>query len=101
MAKRVCLEAGCPVLTDHTRCAQHERAKDRARGSRQARGYDAKHDTLRAHYQHRMDAGQTYQCWRCGDPIDPTNWCLGHDDHDRYLYRGPECPPCNYATNGR
>ncbi|MFE6645674.1 hypothetical protein ACFVJS_03865 [Nocardioides sp. NPDC057772] len=47
--------------------------------------------------------GERFTCWRpgCGKPIDPTNWHLGHDDHDRSRYRGPECPPCNQATAGR
>jgi hypothetical protein len=48
-----------------------------------------------------MKAGETFTCWRCGAPIDPNNWHLGHDDYDRRLYRGPECPPCNLATAGR
>jgi hypothetical protein len=50
-----------------------------------------------------MDAGERFTCWRpdCETVIDPADWCLGHDDHDRSRYRGPECPACNYATAGR
>lgn len=98
---RVCIEDGCPTLTRTTRCPAHTRAKDKARGTRQQRGYDAAHDKLRAEYQRRMDAGERFTCWRCPRPIDPSDWHLGHDDHDRSKYRGPECPPCNLATSGR
>jgi hypothetical protein len=98
---KVCLEPGCPTLSTRTRCPEHDRAKDRARGTRQQRGYDNAHDTLRATYQRRMDRGETFHCWRCGDPIDPRRWHLGHDDHDRTRYRGPECVPCSTATSGR
>lgn len=102
---RVCVEVGCPEViptgTRDGRCDDHRRARDRARGTRQERGYDARHDALRADYQRRMNRGETFQCWRCGDDIDPEHWHLGHDDHDRSTYRGPECPPCNLATSGR
>lgn len=103
---RVCVEPGCPALTRASRCRDHERAKDKARGTRQQRGYDAKHDALRAHYQGRMDAGETFTCWRCtelGKPhnVDPMSWDLGHDDADRSMYLGPECQAGNRATAGR
>jgi len=98
---KVCAEAGCPALTETTRCHVHTRAKDKARGTRQQRGYDAAHDHLRRDYQSRMNRGETFNCWRCGDPIDPEHWHLGHDDHDRTTYRGPECVPCNLAVSGR
>lgn len=93
----------CPQLGawPRGRCPAHERDRDRARGTRQERGYDANHFRLRGHYQARMDAGETFDCWRCGDQIDPTRWHLGHDDRDRTVYRGPECPPCNLAVSGR
>jgi hypothetical protein len=71
------------------------------RGTRQEQGYDAAHDRLRASYQRRMNQGETFHCWRCGKPLDPSLWHLGHDDHDRSQYRGPECVPCNTATKGR
>ena len=101
----MCAEAGCPELVEQGardgRCEQHRRTRDKARGTRQERGYDAAHERLRAEYQRRMNRGQAYVCWRCGDPIDPEHWHLGHDDLDRDVYRGPECPPCNLATSGR
>lgn len=98
---RVCAEPGCPVLTTASRCQRHARRRDRARGTRQDRGYDAVHDRLRARYQADMDAGAGYRCWRCGAAIDPDAWTLGHCDDDRSRYHGPECPSCQYATSGR
>ena len=99
MAKRVCLEPGCPTLTQQSRCPAHRRDRERARGTRQARGYGSEHDQLRAEYQRRMDAGERFVCWRKGEPIDTTNWTLGHCDDDRSMYHGPECPSCDYAVN--
>lgn len=101
MTVGVCLEPGCHALTRKTRCHDHERARDKARGSSTARGYGQSHRKLRDAYQRRMDAGEHFDCWRCGQPINPTFWQLGHDDDDRSVYRGPECPPCNLATSGR
>jgi hypothetical protein len=73
-----------------------------------ARGYGSKHQRLRAQYQRRMDQGERFNCARCDQPIQPgTPWDLGHDDHDRSIYRGPEhrgrgCPQGgNRATSGR
>lgn len=51
-----------------------------------------------------MDAGERFACWRCGKALGTrrgTDWVLGHDDHDRAVHRGPECPGCNYATATR
>lgn len=100
MTLRVCID--CPALIPvGSRCTACSRKRDRARGTRQERGYDAAHDALRARYQRRMDAGERFTCWRCGKQIDPTRWHLGHNDHDRSRYRGPECVGCNTATAGR
>lgn len=88
------------------RCAPCSRRLDRQRGTRQQRGYDAAHDRLRADYQRRMNAGEVFACWRCqeaGRPhlVDPTDWHLGHDDDDRTIYRGPECPAGNLGRGRR
>ena len=105
MSLRVCAQPGCPELvnkgTRDGRCPPHRREADRARGTRQQRGYDATYDRAHRDYQHRMNAGEQFNCWRCGLRIDPTAWTLGHDDHDRDILRGPECPTCQYATAGR
>ena len=59
-------------------------------GTTNQRGYGSKHQQLRAKLRPQVDAGLT-NCWRCGRPIQPgQRWDLGHDDHDRTMYRGPE-----------
>jgi hypothetical protein len=101
VAKRVCIQSGCGTLIDagRSRCDNHARDRDKARGTRQQRGYDATHDSLRASWQRRLDGGLRVHCWRCARLIDPSSWHLGHCDDDRSRYHGPECPSCNLATN--
>jgi hypothetical protein len=66
-----------------------------------ARGYGAVHQKLRAQAKALVDSGGAV-CWRCGIAINPGEpFDLGHDDHDRGTYRGPEHRRCNRATNGR
>jgi hypothetical protein len=107
MAMRVCSEPGCPTLipavTRGGRCPSCERTHDKARGTRQERGYDAAYDRLRRNYQIRMEAGEVFTCWRCEELaqphlIDPDNWHLGHDNGDRSVIRGPQCPESNLNT---
>lgn len=103
MTMRPCIEDGCPTLTDRTRCGPCTKSRDLARGTRQARGYDADYDAQRRAYQARMDAGQVYVCWRCvelGKPphdVNPHDWHLGHSK-DRLTIRGPQCPASNLNT---
>jgi hypothetical protein len=101
MTMRVCLEPGCPTLTRNTRCDSHTRAKDKARGTRQQRGYGKLHAAERKRWAPLVATGNV-KCWRCGDyiPAD-AQWDLGHDDQDRSKYRGPEHVSCNRATSGR
>lgn len=103
MAKRVCAEPGCPTLTTTTRCPTHTRQRDRDRGTRQQRGYDAAHDQQRAAWQARIDSGERVTCWRpdCPTVLTGRAWHLGHDDHDRSITRGPECIPCNLRHAGQ
>lgn len=102
MAKRVCAEPDCPALTDQTRCPAHTRARDRARGTRQQRGYDASHDAIRRMLVRKLSAGQDLTCWRCGQPIrTEAELHVGHDDHDRSITRGAEHAACNLAAAGR
>ena len=96
---RVCLD--CPaIITDGTRCPTCTRRTGQARGTNTQRGYGPAHTTLRAHYQRRMNAGETLACWRCGKTINPNAWHLGHDDTNRDTHRGPECPTCNLSAAG-
>ena len=104
MARRVCAEAGCPVITDSSRCPAHTRARDKARGTRQARGYDAAHEAERARWQRILDVRPVScanpDCLTPSVPIDPRSWHLGHTP-DRTTWRGPEHPVCNLTEAGR
>ena len=103
MAKRVCAESGCPELTDSTRCIEHTRQRDKARGTRQQRGYGAAHEREAKVWRDRVARGALVVCWRCGEPItDPTDCHLGHDDYDRSITRGPEHGRlCNLSAAGK
>jgi hypothetical protein len=66
-----------------------------------ARGYGAQHQALRKEWAPLVATGQV-TCPRCGWPISPSQaWDLGHDDHDRTVYRGPEHQRCNRAAGAR
>jgi hypothetical protein len=65
------------------------------KGGTTQRGYGWAHQQARKRWKARVDAGHV-TCWRCGHGIQPgTPWDLGHDDHDRTRYRGPEHLTCN------
>jgi hypothetical protein len=100
-AWRICNTRGCPEATTEGKCLKHRRAADKARGSREARGYDHAHREFRKAFIADHQAG-TLICWRCRELI-PANepFHLGHDDNDRNLYRGAEHVRCNTATSGR
>lgn len=99
---KLCREPGCPQLTTGSgRCPEHTRAAEARRGSRQARGYDAEHDRLRAEWEPRVAAGRV-RCARCGKLIaSGSPWDLGHRDDDRSRYNGPEHQRCNRSAGGR
>ena len=70
--------------------------------SKEQRGYGAKHQNLRQSWQHRFDHGAVVACARCGRPIfKGMAWDLGHDDHDRSRYTGPEHVKCNRGASRR
>jgi hypothetical protein len=103
MSMRVCAQHGCPTIFDAaegTRCDEHRKEADKARGRRQARGYDRNHDTLRQQWAPRVATG-TIRCARCGQLItagDP--WALDHTDlRDGYL--GPSHARCNNSAGGK
>lgn len=103
MSKRVCAEAGCPTLVDagtrDGRCDEHRRARDRARGTRQARGYDAEYDARRKRDLAALAQGQVLMCWRCERVVLPHDYSLGHCDDDRRVIHGPEhLRGCNLAN---
>lgn len=96
---KVCAEHGCPVLTDTTRCPPHTRERDRARGTRQQRGYDAAYDIRRNADVRAMANGAVLTCWRCGAVVMPHDYSLGHCDDDRRLIHGAEhLRGCNLAN---
>lgn len=65
------------------------------------RGYGARHQKLRKTLNQFVATGNC-KCVRCGELIAANeHWDLGHDDHDRSLYTGPEHVKCNRATAGR
>lgn len=65
------------------------------------RGYGADHQTERRRWEPIVRAGRA-SCWRCGRRIHPAApWDLGHDDHDRTRYRGPEHRRCNRSAGAR
>lgn len=113
MSKRVCSRPGCPTLVDAGarggRCPRCEREHDRARGTRQQRGYDTAYDRALRDWERRLAEGERVLCWRCLEDgvttvIDGSNrdsWDLGHDDQDRSVIRGPECRGPNRATSAR
>lgn len=48
-----------------------------------------------------VESGEAF-CWRCGQHIAPGEpFHLGHDDDDRRIYRGAECPECNLRAAAR
>ena len=66
-----------------------------------AKGYGFVHQQKRAEWQKVIDAGAG-ECARCHAPLKPgDDWDLGHDDHDRTKYNGPECSSCNRSAGGR
>lgn len=70
-------------------------------GNTTQRGYGHSHRQERDRWKPLVDAGQV-SCWRCGSWLNSDEpWDLGHDDHDRSLYRGPECRSCNRSAAAR
>jgi hypothetical protein len=104
---RPCIGADqpCPTraLITHRsgRCEHCRRQNWNARGTTAARGYGPPHRALRERWRPLVESGDV-TCWRCGQRIEPDDdWDLGHDDHDRTQYRGPEHRAHNRATRNR
>jgi hypothetical protein len=75
-------------------CVDCQRRRDRARGSRQERGYDAQHDALRRQLVAALDPWAP--CPRCGHALgpDPALLDLMHND-DRTAWLGLGHRRCN------
>ena len=87
----------------HDRARRPAREDDQVRYQLSAsrRGYDETHRKIRARLRPIVESGRAH-CWRCGEGIGAREeWDLGHDDHDRTRYRGPEHVRCNRATKAR
>jgi hypothetical protein len=82
---KVCATTGCPEVIDTTYCDDCMEAKDKARGTRQERGYGAVHERTKAALL--PDAYGT-PCIYCGERMWPhQNLVLDHTE-DRKGYRG-------------
>lgn len=100
-ARRICPRPGCAKPADGRYCTAHNREYERARGTRQERGYGAAHQRERQRWA-AFVAGGTVGCVRCGQVIGPGQpWHLDHDDNDRREYLGPAHASCNSAAGGR
>lgn len=111
--------AACRNAPQRTRRGRKVTTADRARWAKKAakrgtateQGYGPAHVKLRERVARQMEAvwaaGNAVPCARgsaclLGGWIRPGQpWDLGHDDHDRSRYRGPEHRRCNRATSGR
>ena len=107
MSKRVCAESGCGTLVEagvrDGRCEEHRRARDKARGTRQERGYDRAHELTR---EELLPQAYGQPCRYCGQRMWPhQNLVLDHTA-DRTGYRGivhadyRDCPAGGNATEG-
>lgn len=100
-AKKICAKPGCPRPATGSLCTPHARAADKARGTREQRGYGQAHRNQRQAIAPQVATG-TVRCARCNDYIQPgQDWHLDHDDNDRTKYIGPSHKHCNLSAAGR
>jgi len=71
-----------------------------ARNRRDSKRYDADHRMKRDALDPLVQAGLA-TCVRCGEPIEPGPWDLGHDDVYPTLHTGPEHTWCNRGAPHR
>lgn len=63
--------------------------------------YGTRHRMARRAALAALEANDGAPCWRCGYPMyyqDRGRLHLGHDDHDRSVYRGLEHARCNTSA---
>ena len=90
-----CLARGEPALHSgtHVYCERDRKHKDRARGTRQQRGYDRSHEQERARLLAEFTPGQA--CAIGGEPLASTaRLDLAHNA-DRSGWLGLACWDCN------
>lgn len=84
-----------------SRSGWHRKGDTAANARRAAEYASPEHRAARAAMKARVDAGDGW-CWRCGRHLPPgSRFHAGHDDNDRSVYRGAECPPCNLKAAAR
>ena len=99
-AKKICAKPGCPSIAAGSYCDTHQAEAERARGSRESRGYGPEHRALRKTWAPRVATGSVL-CARCQQPILPGKpWALDHSD-DRADYLGPSHKFCNDSAGGK
>ena len=102
MTLAVCSAPNCPELIPRGsgRCIAHARLVDRARGTRQERGYDRAHERERKRWARILER-RTVPCARCSAPVNGADaWHLDHTD-DRAGWLGPSHATCNLSAAGR
>ena len=100
MLGKPCAQPGCPALVPSGFCIEHARQRDKVRGTRQQRGYDATHDAERARWGRIIEL-QGWPCARCPERIQPgEDFHLDHTD-DRTGYLGPSHVQCNLKAAGK
>lgn len=98
MALKRCLDCFRWATPGKPRCPTHTRARDRARGTREQRGYGYQHRQAKAADEAATTPENT--CPKCGLPLGLPPWDQGHTD-DRQGWQGPTHIRCNRATAAR
>lgn len=103
MRTKVCSTPGCPTPTHKTYCQECERARDKARGTRQERGYGAEHMATR---DELLPQAYGTPCRYCGQRMWPHQHLVLDHTADRKGYRGivhadyRDCPAGGNAAEG-
>jgi 5-methylcytosine-specific restriction protein A len=103
---RRCTIPGCPNRPDpdRSRCAEHDRALDAARGSKAARGYDAAWTRIARSFVARHPTCVDWPAPGCQrrsttadhDPVSRRQLvAAGVTDPDADRYLKPRCTPCH------